>query len=402
MAPTCLPADKEYGEAFIDACESGDLSQIHDAIASGRLIPYFRNEGLILSVAKGIQPGYVEVVAALLTSGASITPWVRNAVHGEDMQQDLAVIRLLLDHGLDPNATQSADFERPDCTTQTGGEPLLIYINDPECAREFLSRGADPNAIGPRGKTALLTLSEIWGTPLHLAVFQANADIVKMLLDAGADRTAISVGDRSPGLTPEEFVLDWNKGRDLSDNTWSSSQGLSPPARVNYISVDVQYFPLGVSLSLNIPDYAPSPTHKVPSFFSQAPEILSSGTIMEDADLPTLTSEPEMKDKAGNDVPETQFSTGTAELKGCTTLYITSHKGVFAAHYWENVSFDPDDICLARGDDIWTPEAKAKIFKTTVLDPLKHGSKYHPSLRAKTLEGEYIRAYLIVPDTKWR
>ncbi|CZT43391.1 uncharacterized protein RSE6_03423 [Rhynchosporium secalis] len=251
MAPTCLPADKEYGEAFIDACESGDLSQIHDAIASGRLIPYYRNEGLILSVAKGIQPGYVEVVAALLTSGASITPWVRNAVHGEDMQQDPAVISLLLDHGSDPNATQSADFERPDSTTPTGGELLLIYINDPECAREFLSRGADPNAIGPRGKTALLSalesanvdvaevlleygarpepnflfstmllrwpLSEIWGTPLHLAVFQANADIVKMLLDAGADRTAISVGDRNPGLTPEEFVLDWNKGRDLSD-----------------------------------------------------------------------------------------------------------------------------------------------------------------------------------------
>ncbi|CZT07653.1 uncharacterized protein RAG0_13027 [Rhynchosporium agropyri] len=263
MAPTFLPADKEYGEAFIDACESGDLSQIHDAIASGWLIPYYRNEGLILSVDKGIQPGYVEVVAALLTSGASITPWVRNAGHGEDMQQDPAVISLLLDHGSDPNATQSADFERPDSTTPTGGELLLIYINDPECAREFLSRGADPNAIGPRGKTALLsalesanvevaevlveygarpepnflfstmllrwrgqytgiretipTLSEIWGTPLHLAVFQANADIVKMLLDAGADRTAISVGDRSPGLTPEEFVLDWNKGRDLSD-----------------------------------------------------------------------------------------------------------------------------------------------------------------------------------------
>ncbi|KAH6725056.1 hypothetical protein BKA61DRAFT_567584 [Leptodontidium sp. MPI-SDFR-AT-0119] len=95
--------------------------------------------------------------------------------------------------------------------------------------------------------------------------------------------------------------------------------------------------------------------------------------------------------KDGNDVPVAQFSTGTAELKGCTTLYI-SHKGVFAAHYWENVSFDPDN----------TPEAKAKLFKTTMLDPLKNGSKYHPKLNAKILEDEHIKAYLIVPNQTWR
>ncbi|KAG4429191.1 hypothetical protein IFR05_015325 [Cadophora sp. M221] len=279
MAPTSLPADKEYGEIFLDACKSGNLSQIYDAIASGRLTPYYRNEGLVLSVARGIQPGYVEVVAALLAAGASITPWVRNALHGEDMQQDPAVIRLLLDHGLDPNATQSADFEPSDSTTQTGGEPLLNFINDPTCAREFLSRGTDPNAIGPCGETALFcalesanlaiaevlikygarlepnflfstmrlrwreqytgirelmtkflldkgvdpnqAVSEEWGTPLHLAVFQANANIIKMLLDARADRIAISVGRKYPNLTPEQLVLAMNGGRDLSDK-WLS------------------------------------------------------------------------------------------------------------------------------------------------------------------------------------
>ena len=73
-------------------------------------------------------PGYVEVVAALLAAGARITPWVRTAVHGEDFEQDPAVIRLLLDNGLDPNATQIADFEPPDSMTQTGGEPLIRYV----------------------------------------------------------------------------------------------------------------------------------------------------------------------------------------------------------------------------------------------------------------------------------
>ncbi len=42
--------------------------------------------------------------------------------------------------------------------------------------------------------------------------------------------------------------------------------------------------------------------------------------------------------------PNEEFSTGTAGLKGCTTLYIISRTGVFAAHYWESISFSPDDI----------------------------------------------------------
>ena len=37
-----------------------------------------------------------------------------------------------------------------------------------------------------------------------------------------------------------------------------------------------------------------------------------------------------------------EFSTGTAGLKGCTTLYIISRTGVFASHYWESISFSPD------------------------------------------------------------
>ena len=44
------------------------------------------------------------------------------------MEQDPAVIRLLFQYGLDPNATQSADFEPADSQVQTGGEPLLKYV----------------------------------------------------------------------------------------------------------------------------------------------------------------------------------------------------------------------------------------------------------------------------------
>ena len=125
------PTGTECGVAFLDACETGDISQAQDIIASGLLSPYFRDEGLRLAVAQGIHPGYLDIAAALLVAGAPITPHVRDALHGHDMEQDPAVIRLLFEYGLDPNATQSADFEPADSQIQTGGEPLLKYVENP-------------------------------------------------------------------------------------------------------------------------------------------------------------------------------------------------------------------------------------------------------------------------------
>ncbi|KAB8211917.1 hypothetical protein BDV34DRAFT_219134 [Aspergillus parasiticus] len=39
-----------------------------------------------------------------------------------------------------------------------------------------------------------------------------------------------------------------------------------------------------------------------------------------------------------------QYSTGMAHLSGSTTMYIISRKSVYATHWWENVSFNPDPI----------------------------------------------------------
>lgn len=42
-----------------------------------------------------------------------------------------------------------------------------------------------------------------------------------------------------------------------------------------------------------------------------------------------------------------EWSTGTDGLSGCTVLYIISRIGVFAAHYFENVSFSPSKYWFA-------------------------------------------------------
>lgn len=133
---------------------------------------------------------------------------------------------------------------------------------DSACAREFLSRGADPNRIGPSGipilvgaiisredtswvevlleygariekeflldalrprtrqaplKTSFLLAKGLdpnqmnaeWGTPLHYAVWNGHPSLVKILLDAGADPTARSTGKRYYGEPPSaaaEFI----------------------------------------------------------------------------------------------------------------------------------------------------------------------------------------------------
>ncbi|KAL4907227.1 hypothetical protein BDW74DRAFT_176008 [Aspergillus multicolor] len=85
-----------------------------------------------------------------------------------------------------------------------------------------------------------------------------------------------------------------------------------------------------------------------------------------------------------------QYSTGTAHLCGCTTMYIISHKAVYATHWWENVSFDPDPEWL--GD-----RTEEQLFQSTVLDMLTKGGTYHPRLDASLIEDNYIKAYLIHP-----
>lgn len=59
----------------------------------------------------------------------------------------------------------------------------------------LLDRDANPNVT-----------SQEWGTPLHLAVYAKKLNIVKLLLHAGTDSTAHSVGTNYFGLTPAEIV----------------------------------------------------------------------------------------------------------------------------------------------------------------------------------------------------
>lgn len=81
-----------------------------------------------------------------------------------------------------------------------------------------------------------------------------------------------------------------------------------------------------------------------------------------------------------------QYSTGTSHTSRCTTMYIISRKVVHAAHWWKNVSFNPDDEWKEDG------RTNDQIFQSTVLDMLTTGERYHPKLDATLIEDSYIKA----------
>jgi ankyrin repeat protein len=58
---------------------------------------------------------------------------------------------------------------------------LMAKRNEIEAVQWLLARGADPNGMWPHWDAEV--------TPLHLAAREGHADLVRLLLDAGADRT---------------------------------------------------------------------------------------------------------------------------------------------------------------------------------------------------------------------
>lgn len=232
-------------DTFINACWSGNLLKIQEVITSVDLNVEQLEEGLFSATEKT----FPDIVAVLFDAGARVSAMTIDALPSP--QQNPTVILHYLRHGLDPNARLS------------DGEPLLGLLN-PACARVLLSRGADPNLCGPAGRSPLYyaiqsskeesvlielldlllehgaklepgllfaavtprirhqelvtrylldkgldpstTTNSEWGTPLHLAVYAAKPNLVKLLMDAGADPNSTVYGRRYPGKTPLQMA----------------------------------------------------------------------------------------------------------------------------------------------------------------------------------------------------
>ncbi|KAL2855230.1 ankyrin repeat-containing domain protein [Aspergillus pseudodeflectus] len=249
-----MERNNPFFRAFHDACYFNDLSKPQEAIATGRLTDEDLDEGLQLATLMA----HADIVTALFAAGARVTTRATGALPGENNNQDPDIIRQFLERGLDPNARLSS------------GEPLLPMVLNPAGATVLLSARADPNLRGPRGiaplaraivgtcepDTSLLELYlangaklepvllsyavtprvqqnevmtrflldrgvdpngpftdaggrgvDYWGTPLHCAVWRGRVDLVKLLLEAGADPDVVAgrrkFGTKAPAEVAE-------------------------------------------------------------------------------------------------------------------------------------------------------------------------------------------------------
>ena len=145
--------------------------------------------------------GNIDVVRLLLSRGADvhdvdgvgITPLVAAA-----NVNDTEVAKLLLARGANPLKTSTAEGVS---TPLTGA----ARNGNAELVRLLLARKAEVNAIGaetgPKVKNGLITFARV--TALHMAAVSRNADVVKMLLDAGATVDPLD----ARGMTPLMFAI---------------------------------------------------------------------------------------------------------------------------------------------------------------------------------------------------
>ncbi|KAL5050980.1 hypothetical protein BDW71DRAFT_215111 [Aspergillus fruticulosus] len=251
-----MEPDDAFHRAFRHACYFGDLPGAKEAIATGRLTIEDLDEGLKLSK----RMRHVDIVTALFDAGIRVTPGTTRSVPGKDGQQGPRIVRLFLDRGMDPNAMHFELIMRPRRSTSStptplrpsNGEPDLPMFRNPECAALLLEAGADPNRCGPSGipplgravisagepDTSLLELyiahcarlepsllfyavrprvqqSEIMTRFLLDRGLDPNKlppttiNLVKMLLEAGADTTVIPYSSRKVGrVTPAQAARD--------------------------------------------------------------------------------------------------------------------------------------------------------------------------------------------------
>ncbi len=111
--------------------------------------------------------GRIDLIERLIAHGADL----RAVDAGIAMNgSDLAVTRYLLDHGVSPSKIGKSGFP-----------PLIFYARGdkgehPERLQLLLDYGADVNAVGPKGRTAL-----------HYAAVVSHLRVIDLLLDHGAD-----------------------------------------------------------------------------------------------------------------------------------------------------------------------------------------------------------------------
>ena len=211
--------------ALMIAAGKGFLGHVDRLLAAGARVNE-RNDDGETALMIAIRFGHADVVSVLLESGADAnvytqdevlelgveTPLMYAAQYGASLTAGVRIVKLLLEHGAKPNVHRAsgetamtiakrrgyallvselrrfgARDESPYALLDREGALLkAIKLDDVSKVKELLAVSADPNYRD--------TLTGV--TPLLSAAYYGNADIVKMVVEAGAEVNDIPWGLR--------------------------------------------------------------------------------------------------------------------------------------------------------------------------------------------------------------
>jgi ankyrin repeat protein len=223
-APSGVNAD------LIAAAEKGDPAQVTKALENGAEVDT-RDARQLTPLLIASHEGHADVVEVLLNKGSNpklTDKYGSTAMHRAASQGRDAVIRALLDHGVDVNL-------------RSGGPGFPVGFNDEtplieaasryaETVRLLIERGADVNARNAMGQTALMR-----------ATMNGASEVILLLLEKGADPSIRSqqghfaladAGSRCPSPDACRALIERSKDniQDLNNALLSVASGHGPQA----------------------------------------------------------------------------------------------------------------------------------------------------------------------------
>ncbi len=185
---------KDDEKSLVDACwhacyHDGDVESVQSFLDRGVDINARAPCSGAAPLDAAIFGDQMELVGHLIDRGADIegigygenTPLMAAANQG-----NLPTVTLLLGRGADPNHASPVTGETPlhACTSHAYREGMI------DCARLLLSAGANPNVKAKSGVPTDRYYRDtrlVGETPLHLAAAYGGEDMIRCLLEAGAD-----------------------------------------------------------------------------------------------------------------------------------------------------------------------------------------------------------------------
>lgn len=185
---------------LVRAAQAGDLSDVRRLVESGADVNGVGEHGMGPLLA--FSP---EVVEYLLSKGADPNRQTNESGHavilGIAYLNNADCVQLLLKAGADPKAVVLKTGETPLHAALAGAGEEATASDRFRVVQLLVEHGADPNARTIPDRETLAFWRDVrtrGETPLHRAAAYASEDIIRFLLQSGADKTIRDANGDSP------------------------------------------------------------------------------------------------------------------------------------------------------------------------------------------------------------